>query len=114
MIRIQDAAFVRLGYSGDETFAEVQVRADGFDAPLVATFKRRPDGEFDLVHVSERRDDRALDWYDNNLHEAFPSAMEKLFGAGSDGETTRRTFAEQVLKFGDVRGTIEDTLYYGG
>ncbi|WP_309120331.1 hypothetical protein [Paenibacillus sp.] len=114
MVEIQDASFVRLGYSGDETFAEVEVKAAGFDAPLIAAFKRGADGSFALTNVAEKRDDHDLDWYDNNLHDAYPSAMDRLFGAGSDGETTRRSFAEQVLRFGDVRDRIEDTLYYGG
>jgi len=113
MIAIQDASFVRLGYSGDDRFAEVEVKAEGFDTPLIATFKQEADGGFALVGVAEKRDDHDLDWYDNNLHEAYPSAADKLFGAGSDGETTRKSFGEQVLRFGDVRGKIEDTLYYG-
>ncbi len=113
MIAIQDASFVRLGYSGDETFAEVEVTASGFDAPLIATFKREADGSWSLTNVTEKRDDHLLDWYENNLHEAYPSAMERLFGAGSDGETTRRSFAEQVLRFGDVRERLEEAMYYG-
>ena len=114
MIAIQDASFVRLGYSGDDAFAEVEVTAEGFDAPLVATFKREADGSCTLTNVTEKRDDYQLDWYENNLHDAYPSAMERLFGAGSDGETTRRSFAEQVLRFGDVRESIEEALYYRG
>lgn len=112
MITVQRASFVRLGYSGGETFAEVEVRADGGDLPLVATFKQEADGRLTLVNVTEKREDPILDWYDNNLHEAYPSVMESLFG-GAAGEAERAAFAEQVLSFGDVRGEIEDTIYYG-
>lgn len=113
MVRIRDASFLRLGYSGEETFAEVEVAVDGFASPLTATFRRDGDGELDLANVTEKRDDLALDWYDNSMHDAYPSAMEQLFGAGSDGLTTRRAFAEQVLRFGGIRERIEEALYYG-
>ena len=113
MITIRNASFVRLGYSGDETFAEVEVAADGFDHPLIATFRREADGRLALANVTEKREDRLLDWYENNLHDAYADATDRLFGGGSDGETTRRSFAEQVLRFGNLREDIEDAFYYG-
>ncbi|MCI3923580.1 hypothetical protein MO973_25470 [Paenibacillus sp. TRM 82003] len=112
MVTVQHASFVRLGYSGDETFAEVEVQSDGRERPLVATFKQERDGRLTLVNVTEKQDDHNLDWYENNLHEAYPSVMNSLF-EGAEGEAERDAFAEQVLGFGDVRATIEDTIYYG-
>lgn len=110
---IREAKFFRLGYSGNETFAEVQLAVDGFARPLIAAFKEEADGNLTLVNVSEKREDYDLDWFENNLHDAYPSVMERLFGAGSDGSSTRSSFAEQVLKFGGLREELQDQLYYG-
>jgi hypothetical protein len=112
MIAIDEAAFVRLGYSGDETFAEVEVRSGDFKAPLIATFKQAPSGALQLVNVTEKREDHKLDWYENNLHEAYPGVMGKLF-SGPEGEAERMAFERQVLSFQDVRETIEETIFYG-
>jgi hypothetical protein len=109
MMTIQEASFVRLGYSGDETFAEVEVQANGRTHPLIATFKQEQDGRLSLVNVTEKHDDHILDWYENNLHEAYPSVMATMFAEESD----RQAFAEQVLKYNGIQETIEDTIYYG-
>jgi len=145
-VRVTEAKFQRLGYSGDDVYAEVGVRAEGWDAPLVAVFRLtggRPEngeresggktagreaagggtsgggeggarlsGGWELANVTEQRAEYALDWYDNDLHEAYPKAEEKLFGAGPGGGAARRAFAEQVLGMPSVREAIEDALFY--
>jgi len=112
MIRVQEASFLRLGYSGDDIFAEVEVKAEGYEAPLIAVFKKLEGGGLELVNVTEKRADFDLDWYDNRLHDAYPDAMENLFGAGSDGTLIRKDFAEQVLGVPGLRDEIEDALFY--
>jgi hypothetical protein len=109
MITIQDASFVRLGYSGGETFAEVQVRASGHALPLVATFKQEADGRLTMTNVTEKHDDHNLDWYDNNLHDAYTSVLSTLFTEDAE----RSAFAEEILRFKEIRETIEDSMYYG-
>jgi hypothetical protein len=109
MTTIQDASFVRLGYSGDQTFAEVEVHVSGHTLPLVATYKQEDNGRLTLVNVTEKHDDHNLDWYENNLHDAYPSVLGTMF----TGDTERQIFAEEVLKFKQIREKIEDTIYYG-
>ena len=110
--RVKAASFSRLGYSGSEVFAEVETAVEGVDATLVAVFKKSEGGVFELVGVAEKRADYDLDWYDNNLHEAYPSVTKKLFGDGPGGAAARKAFAEQVLGMPGVRDAIEDALFY--
>lgn len=107
---VEQAEFRRLGYSGEETFAEVELRSNEWKRPLLATFKQRPDGALSLVSVTEKREDPELDWYENNLHEAFPNVEETLFG---ERASERAAFEKEVLACGNIRETIEDKLYYG-
>jgi len=109
MMEIQDARFVRLGYSGNDTYAEVEVRAAGRETPLVAAFRRSAAGELTLANVSEKREEYELDWYENNLHDAYASVSESLFPDAA----SRADFAERVLAFGGVRERLEDAFYYG-
>lgn len=109
MYSITQAEFRRLGYSGGDLFAEVEVRADEWRQPLVATFKQEADGTLTLVSVAEKQEDPLLDWYENNLHDAFPNIEEQLFqGAASE----RAQFEKAVLAFENMQEIIEDKLYY--
>jgi len=112
-MNIRHASFTRLGYSGEEKFAEAEVMMEGADTPLIVTFQSGPDGTLELVNVSEKREDFELDWYDNSLHSAYVSVAEQLFGVGRSAEAKREKFAEEVLAFEDLREAIEDAFYYG-
>lgn len=112
MVNVRDVSFRRMGYSGNEKFAEVEVRLDGFNEPLVVTFKQDVLGELSLVSVTGIEADHDLDWYENNLHAAFPKMESRLFGS-SGGEEARRNFAADVLSFNDTEEMLKDKFYYG-
>ncbi len=101
-----------MGYSGREKFAEVEVSSDELDQPLIATFKQAEDGGLMLVNVTGKQADRDLDWYDNNLHTAYPEMEQQLF-AGPEGQAVRRKFAADVLAHNDTEEMLQDKFYYG-
>jgi hypothetical protein len=110
-MEILSASFIRLGYSGKERFAEVEVAVQGEAVPLMVTFGKDPEGGLTLVNVAEKREDWSLDWFNNDLHEAYVSVTEERFGTGEGADEARSAFAEQVLSCGNVRETIEDVFF---
>jgi hypothetical protein len=112
VVTVRNVNFRRMGYSGDEKFAEVEVSSDEFDTPLIATFKQEAGGELTLVNVTGNREERSLDWYENNLHTAFPDAEQRLFESPG-GEEVRRKFAADVLACNGTEEVLKDKFYYG-
>jgi hypothetical protein len=109
---IREVAFRRMGYSGDEKFAEVMVTSDDFNSPVIVTFKQERDGNLSLVSVSGIDEEHSVDWFDNNLHSAYPDLTQQLFPPPS-GAAMLRKFAAEVLSFGDTEEMLKDKFYYG-
>lgn len=98
---------------GGERLAELEVRTADPAAPeLVACFRSGPKG-YQLVRVFANRAQTEIDWYDNNLHEAFEDVTMTLFsGPGHAGPNDRKAFAGQVLALPGVRESLD--RQYGG
>ncbi|WP_274366264.1 hypothetical protein [Paenibacillus thermotolerans] len=112
MVDVREVCFRRMGYSGNERVAEVEVRSSEFPQPLVATFKQDNNGALRLINVAAVDERLDLDWYDNNLHTAYSSVDAQLF-VQPGGEERRKKFAADVLAFGETEEMLQDKFYYG-
>jgi hypothetical protein len=114
---IQDAKFVQMSRRGDVNYADVEVRLAGHDDPLLAAFALNG-GNPELAHVYKKNASRTLDWYDNNLHDAYIDLTAELFdnGRGEMGLGSRDDFAAEVLSHPNVRRELEerDAMTGGG
>ncbi len=106
MYSIRDARFLRLGYSGDEDFAEVEVHREEMADSWIVTFRQTGEGTLEICRIVANKADHQLDWYENNLHTAFPEVQNL-----TRPETI--VFAENILSFGNLQQTIEDAFLYG-
>jgi hypothetical protein len=106
MYSIRDARFLRLGYSGDENFAEVEVHGEGMVDRWIVTFRQTGEDTLEICRIVANEAEHQLDWYENNLHTAFPEVQNL-----SRPETN--VFAKNILSFGNLQQTIEDAFLYG-
>ncbi|MBW7476180.1 hypothetical protein K0T92_15660 [Paenibacillus oenotherae] len=92
---------------------EVEVRTDDPAAPeLLAFFGPSRDNDFDMLAVVNNDANREVDWYDNNLHQAFSDVSISLFQTSTMKTDwgRRETFKEQVLSYPGVRADIARLL----
>ncbi|MFC4776417.1 hypothetical protein ACFO9Q_06475 [Paenibacillus sp. GCM10023252] len=92
---------------------EVEVQTDSPEAESVlAYFSSSLDNDYDLQAVVRNDANTAIDWYDNNMHQAFENITNELF-ENENVKTdwgARESFKEQVLAHGDVRDGLARQL----
>lgn len=110
MKKIKQANIVRFTERHDVRCADVEVKADGIKGSLLAEFSATKDNNFEMRHVYRKDASNEIDWYDNNLHEAFKDVSEELFNNNRlDKEWgEREAFSEEVLSFGSIRKELEE------
>jgi hypothetical protein len=104
MYKIKEAKLVRMTERNDVPCAHVEVEVEGMNDSMLVEFTRSKDNSLDMTHVYRKQASRELDWYDNNLHQAFHDVSSKLFQ--QNGQLTdlgeREEFKQQVLAFGEL------------
>ncbi len=110
MRKIKQANIVRFTERNDVRCADVEVKADGINGILLAEFTDMKDNDFDMRHVYRKEASNEIDWYDNNLHEAFKDVSEELFNNKDlDKEWgEREAFIEEILSFGSIREELKE------
>jgi hypothetical protein len=98
MLTVLQASFRRLVNREGQTLAEVEAHTDLAGNPeLLAYFRDGPRG-YQLVQVVANDASTQIDWYDNNLHEAYEDVTMRMFSGPSHAAVHDRTaFAQQVL-----------------
>ncbi|MDR6879016.1 hypothetical protein [Bacillus sp. 3255] len=110
MITIKEAAIARFTERNDVWCADVEVKAEGVEGTLIAEFAATKSDEFDLRHVYRKDASREIDWYDNNLHDAYQNVSKELFGQPSNKSKwgSREEFIEGILAFGSIREELTE------
>ncbi|MGZ7440666.1 hypothetical protein [Paenibacillus sp. TH7-28] len=101
MYYIKDAEFTRMDEQRGRPCAVIQVRPGAVGDPdLFVYIARSGRGEgWEIVRMI-RSDARAeIDWYDNNMHQAYTEVTEEHFGdtGWPDPAKQRRMFLENLL-----------------
>jgi hypothetical protein len=108
-VNFRHAQYQRVDKRGDSLWAEVEVQLNDEGGSLVVWFTDSKDQDYDIVMILQKDAELDVDWYDNNLHQAYVDVTESLF-ADDSGETLwklRETFKEDVLNYGDVREQLD-------
>lgn len=115
MLTVRQASFRGIRDAQGQRVAEVEVMTDNPGcASLLAYFREGPKG-YQLVRVLSNDAATEVDWYDNNLHEAFEDVTMKLFsGPSHGGGEDRNAFAAQVLDKDGIRADLDLHLADGG
>ncbi|HUC92670.1 MAG TPA: hypothetical protein VMS09_11650 [Paenibacillus sp.] len=112
MIEVQHASFRRTAHRNGRFCGEVQVTTNDARTPVVLVyFTASQDNDYDMVDILANDADTEIDWYDNNLHQAFANRNEWF---ETDEMKTdwgeRESFKEQVLAYGSVREDLAREL----
>lgn len=93
--------------------AEVEVRTDDAASPVVLAYFASVGSEPALKEVLQNDADTEVDWFDNNLHQAF----QEVTDTGSDSPGSSRSelqrFGDQVLSMDGVRERIRSLFQEG-
>ncbi|TXK86107.1 hypothetical protein [Paenibacillus sp. N3.4] len=109
MNKIKQAAIVRFTERNDVRCADIEVEVEGREGTLLVEFKASEGYDFDMTHVYMKDASNEIDWYDNNLHEAFQDVTEQLFQSESHErkQLDRETFKEDILSYGSIGEELE-------
>lgn len=110
MRKIKQANIVRFTERNDVRCADIEVKAEGIKEILLVEFTPAKDNDFDMSHVYRKDASNEIDWYDNNLHEAFKDVYEELFNNNEHDKEwgEREAFIEEILSFGSIRKELEE------
>ncbi|MCR2802594.1 hypothetical protein [Paenibacillus soyae] len=95
-----------------EACAEVEVQTNDPASPVVLAYYSRGGAEPELKEVLLNDADTELDWFDNNMHQAFTdltSIVSQESGSGNGPEKWKR-FGDQVLAMArdDIRNRLSE------
>jgi len=84
------------------------VETDSVSAPVVLAYFANEGGIAVLRSVLRNDADREMDWFDNNLHQAFEDITSSAIEPGE--KTERQSLQESILADDDVRRDVEAAL----
>lgn len=115
MQNIKEAKFQRITELNDKKYAEVMVVTAGRDKPVMALFEQSADGGLQMSKLYHLDVDYELDWYENNLHQAYTDITDNFFdhGYAETNGLKKDTFADEVLSYGNIREEAEKGLRQG-
>lgn len=86
--------------------AEVEVRTDDAASPVVLAYFASVGSEPALKEVLRNDADTELDWFDNNLHQAFQEISDHGTDSRAPGRSELQQFGDRVLAIDGVRERI--------
>jgi hypothetical protein len=108
--KIQNAKFIRRGQRKGQDYAEIEVELAGFNSPVTAILEENQ-GQFSLHQVLQNDADYTIDWYDNDLHQAYFDVRDQLFKSQDNTNTNAQTeFVHQLLEYGDLKNEMNRTM----
>lgn len=111
-MHIKKAAFSRVIPNGGELIGEVKVWPVKEEAPMLAWFVREKDGCLSLQKLIRKQEELDLDWYDNDLRQAFQDVTAEWFTEPQALDACNRTeFEREVLDYQDVAAELEEHLW---
>ncbi|MDT2236426.1 hypothetical protein P7H17_15160 [Paenibacillus larvae] len=78
MAQVTHAEFVRMSQRNDVPCGEVKFYLDGEDTPYLAEVISSADGHKEVRRVYKMQVDPAVDWYDNNMHQAYEEVTNRF------------------------------------
>ncbi|AWB45782.1 hypothetical protein DCC85_17380 [Paenibacillus sp. CAA11] len=120
MYNISKAEFRRLTDLAGLRCAEIEVSSDdaGSEDLLVYVARAKQTGDYEIVHMYSTKIDPQIDWYNENLNNAYEEIAEEDFGAATwpeaGGEVQRENFRQSLLSYGNISEKLEQMLPKGG
>jgi hypothetical protein len=103
MYKINNANFIRVGNHNGQTAAEVEMNLSGYEKPFTVYLQKTNEG-ISITQILQSDADYAIDWYENNLHQAYIDQTSNLL---LDSE---ESLTQQLLNYGNISEEIERNL----
>jgi hypothetical protein len=108
MSHITGARVNRMMNQNGRRVAEVEIRTDDPQSPLLAAFvSRNAAGGYEVQSVYRKDADLTTDWYDNNEHQAYEELSNQLSG---ETDPSLEQLVLQALSFEDVKAELDSGL----
>lgn len=109
MLTVKQAKVRRMAHSDGEPVAEVEVVVAERPQPLKVYLRPTEEG-YEITQVLSNDADYELDWYDNDLHQAFEDLSDAVLHtfAARDGGAA---FVGQILSSGGVKKQLDDMFH---
>lgn len=101
--RVTAARWLTVSEEGSHRLAEVEVELEGNQQPLVATLIKEGQNRYELQSLVQEDADIDIDWYDNNLHQAYVDVKPLWF----EKEEEIQQFVSHLLAFEHVRDSLD-------
>ncbi|MNH85571.1 hypothetical protein D3C87_492620 [compost metagenome] len=117
MYSIKDAKLTRTTDHNGTACVEIEVTPTASEEPgLLVYVARAGNGEdFEIVRMVRNESNLAIDWYNNNLHNAYEEIAEENFGDEGelDAPQQREQFRQSLLASGSISAQLEQMLPKG-
>ncbi|WP_138495957.1 hypothetical protein [Paenibacillus pinistramenti] len=116
MYNITNAEFRRMADYRGQRCAEIEVNSGkAGEHDLLVYVARTPQGAYDIVHMYSTDIDPEIDWYNNNLHNAYEEISEDEFGARSSSsmqtaELHKAQFKEKLFGMKHISAKLQENL----
>lgn len=105
-VEIQSAKIIRTSSHDGQLYAEVEVELVGFDKPFTVRLEKNQE-QFNLSQILQNDEDHAIDWYDNDLHQAYFDMKDQLFHSDDHSNPDNEmVFVNQLLEFEGLKSEI--------
>jgi hypothetical protein len=75
---IKHAELIKISERNDVRCADVEVTIKGMKDVLLVELTPSVDRDYKLTHIYRKEASRELDWYDNDLHQAYKDLSEQF------------------------------------
>lgn len=105
------ASVRRIVNRGGVLCGEVEVKTDDPECPVMLAYMAPAySDEYEMIAVLGNDADMEIDWYDNNLHDAFTDQTIQLSAMSSEGMEGMESLKQQILTSGVVRDDLAREL----
>jgi|HigsolmetaAR203D_1030402.scaffolds.fasta_scaffold04172_4 hypothetical protein len=108
MWTVKQAKVRRMAQYGGEPVAEVEVVVAERPHPLKVYMRPTEEG-YEVTRVLSNDADYELDWYDNDLHQAFEDLSASVLQTG--GRDGSAAFAGQIVSSGGVKKQLDEMFH---
>jgi hypothetical protein len=106
MMDIQHAELRRTAEIDGSRYAEVEVTEANTGHTYSVVLKPAEDGLYKVNRITEKHAEMELDWYDNDMHQAFKDVTDSLVNT----EDAAIELAQRIVGYGNIREELSASL----
>ncbi|ANE47134.1 hypothetical protein SY83_13655 [Paenibacillus swuensis] len=111
MYTIKSAHYLGVVEKNGTRYAQVAVQSAVPGQPeMLAHFTKKDENQYEMPLLLENHADLDIDWYENNLHNAFVNITSSENSPTGNSSYTKDLLGKEILSYGDVRDSVRNGL----